>query len=60
MTLLKTYEATFESEYGIEEVLIEAKNLREATKLLKQEFPEDIGADGFWSTPDGDERFINW
>lgn len=57
---LKTYEATFESECGIEEVLIEAKNLREATKLLKQEFPEDIGADGFWSTPDGDETFINW
>ncbi len=57
---LKIYEATFETDYGVEEVLIEAKNIREATKTLKQEFPDDIGADGFWSMPNGDETFINW
>jgi hypothetical protein len=57
---LKTYEATFDADYGLGHATIEAKNIREATKLLKQQFPDDIGSDGFWSTPDGDERFIDW
>jgi hypothetical protein len=60
MTLLKTYSATFETDYGLDFAEIEAKNIREATKILKQEFPNDHGADGFWSMPDGDERFIDW
>jgi len=60
MTLLNTYVATFETDCGINKVIIQGKNIREATKILKKEFPEEIGADGFWSTPDGDERFIDW
>jgi|14_taG_2_1085336.scaffolds.fasta_scaffold02777_4 hypothetical protein len=60
MTLLKTYQATFETDYGLDFAKIEAKNIREATKILKKEFPNEIGADGFWSTEDGDERFIDW
>ncbi len=60
MMTLKTYEATFETDCGVDFATIEAKNIREATKLLKQQFPNDIGSDGFWSTPDGDEIFIDW
>jgi len=57
---LKTYQATFETDCGLDYATIEAKNVREATKTLKQKFPDHIGADGFWSTEDGEERFIDW
>ena len=57
---MKTFYATFESEYGMEFAEIKAKNLREATKILKERFPEDHGADGFWDDEDGNEIAINW
>lgn len=57
---LKTYAATFESEYGMEFATLEASNLREATRILKSMFEDDLGADGFWTDPDGNETPINW
>jgi hypothetical protein len=56
----KVYEATFETDYGMEFASFDASNLRVATKLLKQAFPDDIGADGFWTDEDGNETPINW
>ena len=57
---MQTYTAAFESEYGMEFATIQASNLREATKILKAQFADDIGADGFWTDDNGDETPINW
>ena len=54
------YHATFETEYGMAFVTVKAKNLRQATKLLKEHHPEDIGSDGFWADEDGNEKPIDW
>lgn len=57
---MNTYTAAFETDYGMEFVTIQASNLREATKTLKAQFSDDIGADGFWTDDDGNETPINW
>jgi len=55
------YHFTFESEYGVAFASYRAKSIANATKLLKEEFPHDHGADGFWTTEDNDdENPINW
>jgi hypothetical protein len=58
--MLKEYTATFETDYGMEFAEFAASNIRAATKMLKQSFPDDIGADGFWTDEDGNETPINW
>jgi len=57
---MQYYEFCFEGECGLEMGEIEAKNLAQATKLLKEQFPDDIGADGCWTNKNGDEFPINW
>ena len=57
---MQEYHFMFESDYGMEMGEIEAKNLAQATKLLKEQFPDDIGADGCWTNQNGDEFAINW
>jgi hypothetical protein len=57
---MQYYEFCFEGECGLEKGEIEAKNLAQATKLLKEQFPDDIGADGCWTNKNGDEFPINW
>jgi hypothetical protein len=57
---MKTYDATFETDFGLEFATVHATNLRGATKMLKSEFPDDIGSDGFWTDADGNETPINW
>ncbi len=43
----------FESEYGMESGFVTAENIRAATQQLKGMFPDDAGADGFWTNQDG-------
>jgi hypothetical protein len=57
---MQYYEFYFEGECGLEMGEIEAKNLAAATKLLKEQFPADIGSDGVWTNQNGDEFPINW
>ena len=57
---MQEYHYMFENDYGMEMGEIEAKNLAQATKLLKEQFPDDIGADGCWTNQKGDEFPINW
>jgi hypothetical protein len=57
---LRTFTATFETDEGMAFTAFEASNIRVATKMLKATFPDDIGADGFWTDEDGTEYPINW
>jgi len=57
---MQEYHYMFENDYGMEMGEIEAKNLAQATKLLKEQFPDDIGADGCWTNQNGDQFAINW
>lgn len=50
----------FESEYGMESGYITAQNIRAATRKLAVMFPGDVGADGFWTNPHGDDFPIDW
>jgi hypothetical protein len=54
------YLFTFETDYGMEMVVIMADTLRAATAELKRSYPDDHGADGLVTLEDGTERPINW
>jgi len=58
---MQEFHFMFETDYGMEmgKIIVEY-GLPEAMKLLKQEFPNDIGADGCWTNQNGDEFPINW
>lgn len=57
---MKTYEVVFETDAGMVMCQIAGRNLKEVTKKLKEEFPKDIGSDGFITDDDGNEHPINW
>ena len=58
---MQYYEFCFEGECGLEmgKIIVEY-GLPEAMKVLKEQFPDDIGADGCWTNQNGDEFPINW
>jgi len=55
------YEFYVESDYGVNFGIIEADNVQEFYKILKEDHKQDIGADGFYNCPiSGDEKPIKW
>lgn len=55
------YDFYIESDYGVYVGVVEAANLDEFYKILKQDYQCDIGADGFYNCPiSGDEKPIDW
>ncbi len=59
--VLMEYEFYFESDYGYQSGIIEADNVQEFYKILKEDYKQDIGADGFYNCPiSGNEKGIRW
>tara|TARA_R100000544_G_scaffold32661_1_gene19021 strand:- start:912 stop:1085 length:174 start_codon:yes stop_codon:yes gene_type:complete len=54
------YEVVIEGDNGLFQDMIEAKNKTELLVLLKQKYPEDVGADAYGYDPDGEEFGIDW
>ena len=58
---MKEYDVYWESEYGLKGGVILAKNKKDLIAKLKKEFPEDEGAEGFFTDPDtGKEHWNFW
>ena len=69
---MREFEIYFENEFGDwEGCIIEAKNVRDMIQKLKAKYPDDIGADGFYTEIldpcevepdyfDEDEKPLNW
>lgn len=61
--MVKEYEFYWDSDMlgGMAMKIVEAGSHAEALEVLKELFPEDIGADGFYNDPDtGEETWIGW
>ena len=55
------YHFQLESDYGVTFGMIEAKNEKEFYEILKQDYKQDINADGCFDCPiTGDENPLNW
>jgi hypothetical protein len=50
----------FEGENGMISGSVTAKNIWAAQQELEGMFPDDLGADGFWTNPDGDDFPLRW
>ena len=58
---MQKYEFYLEGEYGVSFGIIRAKDEQDFLKILKEEYPRDIGADAFYNCPQtGDEVAIDW
>ena len=58
---MQKYEFYLEAEYGVSFGIIRAKDEKDFLRILKEDFPRDIGADGFYNCPTtGDEVAIDW
>jgi di/tricarboxylate transporter len=58
--MANTYEVCFETDEGMAMVTVVAKNRTDAAEILKLQYPDDIGSDGFITDQDGNEFAINW
>lgn len=55
------YHFQLESDYGVTFGVIEAQNEKEFYKILKEDYKQDIGADGAFDCPvTGDEKPLMW
>ena len=55
------YHFQLESDYGVTFGTIEAKNEEEFYRILKEDYKQDINADGHFHCPiTGDEKPLNW
>ena len=60
-TNMQEYEFYIESEYGVSFDIVEARDEKHFVEILKEDYKQDIGADGFYNCPKtGDEKAINW
>jgi len=57
---MEFYEVLIEREDGMFQALIKAENKSDLTKILKEKYPEDVGADAISYDPDGEEFAIKW
>lgn len=57
---MKSYEIYFETDCGMACEFIEAENARAMMRQLKENNPDDIGADGFYIDAEGDEHALKW
>ena len=58
---MQKYEFYLEGEHGVDFGIIRATDEKDLIRILKEDFPRDIGADGFYNCPKtGDEIAIDW
>ena len=57
---MKSYEVVLDREAGLTSDMIEAENKTELYKILKERYPEDIGADAVGYDENGEEFGIHW
>ena len=58
---MQEYEFYIESDYGVCFDIIEARDEKHFVEILKEDYKQDIGADGFYNCPKtGKEIAINW
>ena len=57
---MQNYEIVIDGENGMIQDSIDAANKNELYKVLKEKYPEDIGADAVGYDQDGDEFGIRW
>ncbi len=58
---MQEMEFDMESEYGVSVDIVEARDEKHFIEILKQDYKQDIGADGFYNCPKtGKEIAINW
>jgi hypothetical protein len=56
-----TFHVYFEGECGMETATIYAYSDADMIRQLREQFPDDIGADGFYDHPiSGDECALSW
>ena len=58
--VMKAYDLVIDGEYGTFQDYIEAENKTELYKILREKYPEDIGADAVGYDEDGEEFGIKW
>ena len=59
--IMQEYEFYIESDYGVSFDIIEARYEKHFVEILKEDYKQDIGADGFYNCPKtGKEIAINW
>ena len=55
------FEVYFEVECGMDCAIIHADSVADMMRQLREQFPDDVGADGFYSHPiTGDECALDW
>ena len=58
---MQEYEFYIESDYGVSFDIVEARDEKHFIEILKEDYKQDIGADGFYNCPKtGKEIAINW
>ena len=58
---MQEYEFYIESDYGVCFDIVEARDEKHFVEILKEDYKQDIGADGFYNCPKtGKEIAINW
>jgi len=57
---MKEYEVVIDGEDGMFQDYIEAENKTELYKILREKYPEDIGADAVGYDEGGEEFGIKW
>ena len=59
--VMEEYHFWLESDYDASFGMIEARNEVEFYRILKEDYKQDIGADGAFDCPiTGDEKFLDW
>ena len=59
--IMKDYEFTFDSEYGVYFGMIQAPDEKTFLEEIRKQYPHDRGADGYFDCPDtGEEKPIKW
>lgn len=57
---MQQFEVMFETESGMAITEVTAPNMRLAVQILKDRFPDDVGADGTITDENGNEYPLNW
>ena len=55
------FEVYFEAERGMESAIIHAYSVADMIRQMREQFPSDVGAEGFYDHPiTGDECALDW
>jgi hypothetical protein len=58
--MANTYEVCFETDEGMAMATVITEKRTLVEEILKLQYPDDIGSDGFITDQDGNEFAINW